>query len=352
MCRCAHIVLLTCCCGRAAGPASLAAADIDAPAALPPIAGPAPVAAVLHSAAPNEVSDGGAVVRAVKDQFSVAFVDVPMSEGVWEWEWDMRSTGGYAWGFAVLSICPRDDPTMGWEDARQVWWTSGNGYVRVMGTRQQVPIPSLRGWGPHVSVVDGDCMRFRLDVGARTLEGWHNGRVLHRIEGVAAPQLYAGIWLWQSMTVRLNYFRRVDAAVMIGGGGGGGGGGAGASGDEWTCAACTLINGAGAATCAVCDASQPSSGGAADGGASARAALDTALAALPGAPDLPGAIEAVAAALARVRAAHPAPPEGDGALKAALVAAGRAAVARRGTDEWQRVAPAFGRLLQSLRAPG
>ena len=32
--------------------------------------------------------------------------------------------------------------------------------------------------------------------------------------------------------------------------------------------------------------------------------------------------------------------------------AGRAAVARRGTDEWRLVAPAFGRLLQSLRATG
>ena len=90
---------------------------------------------------------------------------------------------------------------------------------------------------------------------------------------------------------------------------------------------------------------------AAAGGVSARAALDAALTALPDAPDLGGAIEVVAAALARVRGAAAAAPD-DGALKAALVAAGRAAVARRGTDEWRAVAPAFGRLLQSLRAPG
>ncbi len=136
---------------------------------------------------------------------------------------------------------------------------------------------------------------------------------------------------------------------MIGGGGGA----------AWACGACTLINAAAATACAVCDAPRapppavlPSGGAAdADGSESARAALDAALTALPDAPDLGGAIEVVAAALARVRGAAAAAPD-DGALKAALVAAGRAAVARRGTDEWRAVAPAFGRLLQSLRAPG
>ena len=129
---------------------------------------------------------------------------------------------------------------------------------------------------------------------------------------------------------------------------------------DWACGACTLLNAAAAVSCAVCDAHRPVSsslrngcdGGADDARASARAALDAALAALPDAPDLGAGIETVAAALARVRAAALASASSspdNKELKAALVAAGRAAVARRGTDEWRLAAPAFGMLLQSLR---
>jgi hypothetical protein len=107
----------------------------------------------------------------------------------------------------------------------------------------------------------------------------------------------------------------------------------------------------------VCDTprlapSEPSGGAAAADPCVPAAEFDAALAALPDAPDLGSAIEAVAAALGRVRSCVACAPPDDGELKAAIVDAGRVAVARRGADEWRRVAPAFGRLLLSLRVPG
>jgi hypothetical protein len=99
---------------------------------------------------------------------------------------------------------------MGYDD-RQYRWHNNNEVYRVLGaSERRFPGADAAGRRP---VREGDRMGFRLSFTARTMDGFLNGVLVDRIEGIAADEIYAGIWLWNTMKVRLNYFRRIDAGA-------------------------------------------------------------------------------------------------------------------------------------------